>query len=155
MTNLPGSWFSAQVSGSRSDLRLDARGHVIGVRLAGSHVLWQKQNQWSVTARLSNPKHPTSEKRWSERWTRKVNDEKEKEMLSSEIIVKLKHIQSILNFFLQTVHIKSLSDKVNRNINKTETEYKHWLYRPSINTQSQGLTQGESEEILNLFSQAY
>lgn len=54
-----------------------------------------------------------------------MNDEKKKEMLSSEIIVKLKHIQSILNFFLQTVHIKSLSDKVNRNINKTETEYKH------------------------------
>lgn len=85
-----------------------------------------------------------------------MNEKKEKEiMLSSEKIVKLKHIQSILIYFFQTVHIKSLSDKENRNINKTETEYKHWLYRPSINTQSQGLTQGESEEILNLFSQAY
>lgn len=84
-----------------------------------------------------------------------MNEKKEKEMLSSEKIVKLKDIQSILIYFFQTVHIKSLSDKENRNINKTETEYKHWLYRPSINTQSQGLTQGESEEILNLFSQAY
>lgn len=84
-----------------------------------------------------------------------MNEKKEKEMLSSEKIVKLKHIQSILIYFFQTVHIKSLSDKENRNINKTETEYKHWLYRPSINTQSQGLTQGESEEILNLFNQVY
>lgn len=83
-----------------------------------------------------------------------MNEKKEKEMLSSEIIVKLKH-SVYFNLFFQTVLIKSLSDKVNRNINKTETEYKHWLYRPSINTQSQGLTQGESEEILNLFSQAY
>lgn len=84
-----------------------------------------------------------------------MNEKKEKEMLSSEKIVKLKHIQSILIYFFQTVHIKSLSDKENRNINKTETEYKHWLYRLSINTQSQGLTQGESEEILNLFNQVY
>lgn len=54
-----------------------------------------------------------------------MNEKKEKEMLSSEIIVKLKHIQSILIYFFQRVHIKSLSDKENRNINKTETEYKH------------------------------
>lgn len=83
-----------------------------------------------------------------------MNEKKEKEMLSSEIIVKLKH-SVYFNLFFQTVLIKSLSDKVNRNINKTETEYKHWLYRPSITTQSQGLTQGESEEILNLFNQVY
>lgn len=83
-----------------------------------------------------------------------MNEKKEKEMLSSEIIVKLKH-SVYFNLFFQTVLIKSLSDKVNRNINKTETEYKHWLYRLSITTQSQGLTQGESEEILNLFNQVY
>lgn len=74
-----------------------------------------------------------------------MNEKREKELLSSEILVELNH----------SVYFNSLSDKVNSNINKTKTEYKHWLYRPSINTQSQGLTQGESDEILNLFNQAY
>lgn len=83
-----------------------------------------------------------------------MNEKREKEILSSEILVELNHSVYFIIFF-QTVHINSLSDKVNSNINKTKTEYKHWLYRPSINTQSQGLTQGESDEILNLFNQAY
>lgn len=83
-----------------------------------------------------------------------MNEKREKEILSSEILVELNHSVYFIIFF-QTVHNNSLSDKVNSNINKTKTEYKHWLYRPSINTQSQGLTQGESDEILNLFNQAY